>query len=246
MAAPAAWRRYKVLLLDTIARRDAAKASEQRLAKLEEMYEKLRLELRRSLGYAPSWKAIAHKSKLRALYEPADADPSADSPTTLKILTQAAATEVENQRVMAVRDCLAAQLDVSSSTLSLKHGDYPPEQYGDDFLARIPNRFKLEYRGAVNAYGGRPYKYGSYLTLQKCGRKSDEFNVASNRKFTRPSWRRAIKHVLAAAGKEDATDLDELDALGAAFTWTNSPPACEKGSFTWRKMVSELSVSSST
>ncbi|KWU43959.1 hypothetical protein RHOSPDRAFT_34581, partial [Rhodotorula sp. JG-1b] len=58
---------------------------------------------------------------------------------------------------------------------------------------------------------------------------------------TRAAWRRAIGRVLRAARiKDTERSLDKLDALGAAFRWTNGPRGYSSHKYNWRTMVGML------
>ena len=130
---------------------------------------------------------------------------------------------VEGDRLIAIRYALAAHLGISVEELSSDPDDYPATTYDESFLDRVINRFEV---GQTD-----------YLTYHEALATGHSAEAVS--KMTRPAWRRAIAHVLRAAGIEDAEcSLDKLDALGAGFRWTNAPPSYKGRAYSWRRMVS--------
>jgi hypothetical protein len=133
------------------------------------------------------------------------------------------ARTVENDRMIAIRYALAAQLDVSVEELSCDPDDYPATTYDKFFFERLINRFEV----------GR----SEYLTYYEALAKG--YTAMAVSKMTRASWRRAITHVLRTAEiKDTESSLSKLDALGAGFRWTNAPPGYKGRTYNWRKMVS--------
>ncbi|KWU45018.1 hypothetical protein RHOSPDRAFT_33264, partial [Rhodotorula sp. JG-1b] len=133
---------------------------------------------------------------------------------------------VQEDRLTAIRYALAAQLDISVSRLSSDPADYPASKFNKLFLDRVINRFTVE---------GSEYLtyYHEALATGHTGRTVSQ--------MTRAAWRRAIGRVLRAARiKDTERSLDKLDALGAAFRWTNGPRGYSSHKYNWRTMVGML------
>ena len=180
----------------------------------------LALALCMPVDVLPPWDRLKESPEVEALCRMPltflQANPSAEYQATFE-------RAVEADRLSAIRYALVAHLDISVKELSCDPDDYPATTYDKSFLHRVINRFEVGQ--------------SDYLTYHEALATGHSAEAVS--KMTRPAWRRAIAHVLRAAGIEDAEcSLDKLDALGAGFRWTNAPPSYKGRAYSWRRMVS--------
>lgn len=184
----------------------------------------LAVALRKSVDDLPTWYRMEKATEVRALFRLPltflQEEPSADFH---EIFKRTAPATMVTDRVTAIRYALAAQLDISVSRLSSDPADYPASKYNKTFFDRLINRFEV----GRSAY----LTYNEALEIGYTARKVS--------RTTRAAWRRAIGHVLRAARiKDTERSLDKLDALGAAFRWTNGPRGYSSHKYDWRTMVS--------
>ena len=226
----AAWVIFRKKLRD-FNKQEAKRARQSRLrrrreALLTRTYVKMKPSLQAQLLFVPLLDYIYAEAPVVAFLRaeiPADKDEATHDLEVLRATLLAVAKQhVQHERVAAIRGIVAAHLDIPMTQLSKKEDDYPTDVYDEAFFQKIPNRF--------DAGWGHPCTFPE----QACRRRDIRRDL--------PQWRRATRHVLLAAGKEASSDLDEVNALGAAFAWQNGPEAIKDVRYTWRDMVSPYIV----
>ena len=199
----------------------------QRQTLLKQTYATMTRSLEAELMFVPSWTDVAYERPvmtfLRAKPTPGEDEASHDPELLRATLLAAAKQHVQHERLEAIRGIVAAHLDIPTKQLSKKADDYPNDVYDEAFFRKIPNRFAVT--------SGRP------RTFQQLQKQIDANARSLKIRGDLAEWRRATRHVLLAAGKEASSDLDEVDALGASFTWQNGPEAIKAHRYTWNVMV---------
>ena len=172
----------------------------------------------------PTWYRMEKVTEVRALCRlPLTFLQEKPSAEFHEIFKRTAPMTAVDDRVTAIRYALAAQLDISVSKLSSDPADYPASKYNKTFFDRLINRFEIGQS-----------QYLTYREALKTG-----FTARTVSRTTRAAWRRAIGRVLRAARiKDTERSLDKLDALGAAFRWTNGPRGYSSHKYNWRTVVS--------
>ncbi|GAA5985132.1 hypothetical protein JCM10908_002535 [Rhodotorula pacifica] len=229
--APDAWTNFRVLMKEEEAREQHVKFYAERKSRLQQEYATMEQTLRHKLAFVPVWHNIAYDPAVTAFLS-ADDIKNGDLPDltlTRSILEAAAKRRVENERLAAIRGTLSAHLDLSMSQLSGKAEDYPPDVYDDDFFQKVPNRFQVDT-------GNSPLSFLEYARNQQASHAWQRRNVRRDLS----EWRRATRHVLLAAGKEAATDLDDVNALESSFSWLNGPEDVKAKRYTWNAIVEEV------
>ena len=201
--------------------------SRQRQKLLEQTYATVARSLEAELMFVPSWTVVSYQRPvttfLQAKPTPGQDEVSHDPEVLRTTLLTAAEQHVQRERLEAIRDIVAAHLDIPVNQLSKKEDDYPTDIYNEAFFQKIPNRF------AVTSGQLRTFRQ-----LKECNNASPwRLNIRRNL----PQWRRATRHVLLTAGKETSSDLDEVNALGKSFAWQNGPEAIKTQRYTWSVMV---------
>ncbi|GAA5958443.1 hypothetical protein JCM8115_002467 [Rhodotorula mucilaginosa] len=230
----AAWTTFRVKYRAAIEKEEARERENeqyrQRQTRLEQTYASMMGSLEAELMFVPSWTVVSYQRPvvtfLRAKPTPGQDEAFHDPEVLRATLLAAAKQHVQDERVAAIRGIVAAHLGISTKQLSKKENDYPNDVYDEAFFQKIPNRFAVT--------SGRP------RTFQQLEKQNNAHTWPLAIRGDLAEWRRATRHVLLAAGKEASSDLDEVDALGASFTWQNGPEAIKAHRYTWNVMVETI------
>jgi hypothetical protein len=226
-----AWTTFRVKYRAAIEKEEARERENeqyrQRQTRLEQTYASMMGSLEAELMFVPSWTVVSYQRPvvtfLRAKPTPGQDEAFHDPEVLRATLLAAAKQHVQDERVAAIRGIVAAHLGISTKQLSKKENDYPNDVYDEAFFQKIPNRFAVT--------SGRP------RTFHQLEKQNNAHTWPLAIRGDLAEWRRATRHVLLAAGKEASSDLDEVDALGASFTWQNGPEAIKAHRYTWNVMV---------